>query len=153
MDSIHRLTHDRPHQPDGESNCDDPGPTFEHLGSGSTGHRGRGARGHPKGAASSGSTALHEPQLSTDGRAAGCGSAAGRLPFFCGRPCREAFDYERDELLADVAVIEAALSAGGGTHAERRAVTVELSTRRWCLHRYMAAEHGRTESGDVTGAE
>ena len=80
--------------------------------------------------------------------------AAGRLPFFCGRPCREAFDYERDELLADVAVLEAALSAGGGTHAQRRAVTVELSTRRWCLHRYMlVAGRGRTESGDVTGAE
>lgn len=80
--------------------------------------------------------------------------AAGRLPFFCGRPCREAFDYERAGLLADVAVLEAALSAGGGTYAQRRAVTVELSTRRWCLHRYMvAAGHGHTERGDVTGAE
>ena len=74
--------------------------------------------------------------------------AAGRLPFFCGRPCREASDYERDELLADVAVLEAALSAGGGTHAQRRAITVELSTRRWCLHRYMVtAEGGRAETG------
>ena len=80
--------------------------------------------------------------------------AAGRLPFFCGRPCREAVDYERDELLAEVAALEAALSAGGGTHAKRRAVAVELSTRRWCLRRHMvAAEHGRTKSNDVAGAE
>jgi len=64
--------------------------------------------------------------------------AAGRLPLFCGRPCREAFDYERAELLADIAVLEEALSTGGGTYAQRRAVAVELATRRWCLQRYPA---------------
>jgi hypothetical protein len=57
---IHRLAHDRPHQPDGEGDCDDHGPTLEHLGSGSRGHRGLGGRGHSTGAGSSGSTAPHE---------------------------------------------------------------------------------------------
>lgn len=92
----------------------------------------------------------HSPPSRRDGRAAGGGSVA----LLCGRPCREAFDYERAGLLADVAILESALSAGGGPHAQRRAVTVELSTRSRCLHRYLvAAEGGRAESNDVAGAE
>ena len=61
---------------------------------------------------------------------------AGRLPLFCGRPCREAFDYERAELLADIAVLLQAIERGEGTHAQRRKVQVELANRRWCLQRY-----------------
>ena len=61
---------------------------------------------------------------------------AGRLPLFCGRPCREAFDYERSELLADIAVLLQAIERGEGTHADRRKVQVELANRRWCLQRY-----------------
>jgi len=62
---------------------------------------------------------------------------AGRLPLFCGRPCREAFDYERTELLADIAVLNRALEAGQGSHADRRTVQVELANKRWCLQRYV----------------
>jgi hypothetical protein len=60
----------------------------------------------------------------------------GRLPLFCGRSCREAFDYERAELLADIAVLLQAIERGEGTHAQRRKVLVELANRRWCLQRY-----------------
>lgn len=62
--------------------------------------------------------------------------SAGRLPLFCGRPCREAFDYERAELLSDIVVLTQALKAGQGRHADRRTVQVELANRRWCLQRY-----------------
>ena len=61
---------------------------------------------------------------------------AGRLPLFCSRSCREAFDYERAELLADIAVLLQAIERGEGTHAQRRKVLVELANRRWCLQRY-----------------
>lgn len=60
----------------------------------------------------------------------------GRLPLFCGRACREAFDHERCQLVDDIAVLEAALNRGGGTYAERRKLSIELATRRWCLQRY-----------------
>jgi len=63
--------------------------------------------------------------------------AAGRLPLFCGRSCREAFDYERAELLADIAVLNRALKVGQGSHRERRTVQVELANKRWCLQRYV----------------
>lgn len=63
--------------------------------------------------------------------------AAGRLPLFCSRSCREAFDYERGELLADISVLNAAMQAGKGSHAERRIVQVELANKRWCLQRYV----------------
>lgn len=72
--------------------------------------------------------------------------AAGRLPLFCGRPCREAFDYERAELLADIAVLTRALETGQGTHLDRRAVQVELANKRWCLQRYVVpADRTRPE--------
>lgn len=61
---------------------------------------------------------------------------AGRLPLFCDRKCRQAFDYERAELLADIAVLSRAVQTGGGSHAEQRRVVVELADRRWCLQRY-----------------
>ncbi len=63
--------------------------------------------------------------------------AAGRLPLFCSRSCREAFDYERGELLADIAVLKRALEVGQGSHLERRSVQVELANKRWCLQRYV----------------
>ena len=47
-----------------------------------------------------------------------------------------AFDYERAELLADIAVLLQAIERGEGTHAQRRKVLVELANRRWCLQRY-----------------
>ena len=63
--------------------------------------------------------------------------AAGRLPLFCSRSCREAFDYERAELLADIAVLNRALEVGQGSHLERRTVQIELANKRWCLQRYV----------------
>ena len=61
---------------------------------------------------------------------------AGRLPLFCGRACRQVFDYERAELIADINVLKRALAGGGGTYAQRRALMVELATLRWTLQRY-----------------
>ncbi|MGB8380382.1 MAG: hypothetical protein WCG47_03875 [Dermatophilaceae bacterium] len=55
--------------------------------------------------------------------------ATGRLPLFCARSCREAFDYERAQLLADIEVLNRALEASVGTYSQRRQVMIELATR------------------------
>lgn len=60
----------------------------------------------------------------------------GRPRHFCRRECRQAYDYEQAELLADVKSIAQALDRPGGTYKQRRALQTELARRRWCLIRY-----------------
>ncbi len=60
----------------------------------------------------------------------------GRLPTFYSRGCREAFDYERSCLLADIQALSEAMRVGGGTYAESRRLGVALSTWQWALIRY-----------------
>jgi len=78
----------------------------------------------------------------------------GRPRLFCCRECRQAYDYERAELLADTRTIAEALDRPGGTYKQRRALQTELARRRWCLIRYgdPAASSGiqrcRNRAGD-----
>ncbi len=44
----------------------------------------------------------------------------GRPRLFCCRECRQAYDYERAELLADTRTIAEALDRPGGTYKQRR---------------------------------
>ncbi len=60
----------------------------------------------------------------------------GRPRLFCCRECRQAYDYERAELLADTRTIAEALDMPGGTYKQRRTLQTELARRRWCLIRY-----------------
>jgi len=60
----------------------------------------------------------------------------GRPRLFCCRECRQAYDYERAELLADTRTIAEALDRPGGTYKQRRTLQTELARRRWCLIRY-----------------
>ncbi len=60
----------------------------------------------------------------------------GRPRLFCCRECRQAYDCERAELLADTRTIAEALDRPGGTYKQRRTLQTELARRRWCLIRY-----------------
>lgn len=71
--------------------------------------------------------------------------AAGRLPLFCSRCCRQAFDYERAELLRDIEVLTKALEVGGGTTSRRAESRSSWLTRGGVFRvtSYLSTETGR----------
>lgn len=63
--------------------------------------------------------------------------AKGRPSYFCSSTCREQYEYERDQLTADIQALDEALAAPGGTYRDRRRVETELAKRRWAMQRYL----------------
>jgi hypothetical protein len=61
----------------------------------------------------------------------------GRPSYFCTRACREAYWYERNELVLEIAALQDALAQPGGTYRDRRRVQAEVARRRWVLGRYV----------------
>lgn len=63
----------------------------------------------------------------------------GRPSPFCCRECRDAYEYERNELLEDRRALEETLEAGGGSARQRQRIASELARVKWSLARYAFA--------------
>lgn len=62
--------------------------------------------------------------------------AGGRTQLFCSPKCRVAFGAQRRQLIAELAVVEAALTNPEVSHVKRRQIVKVQTHLKWLLERY-----------------